>query len=117
MARKIWKQVGNWIQAPSLMPENWSQLEDLDAWFVVLITDTSPSARPGMRSVITLTIWELWLERNSRVFKKTLKTVQQIVHSIQDEVRNWILAGNKDLEQLMPVLPARQKPLPQVFPP
>jgi hypothetical protein len=117
MAREIWKQLGNWIEAPSLMPENRSQVEHRDDWFVALIVEASPSARPGMRLVITLTIWEQFLERNSRVFKKTLKTVQQIVHSIQDEAHNWILAGNKNLEQLIPALPARQNLLPQVFPP
>jgi hypothetical protein len=85
MAREVWKQVGNWIQGPSLMPENWSQTEDLNAWFVSLIAEATPSARPGIHSVITLTIWELWIERNSRVFKRTSKSALQILHSIQDE--------------------------------
>ena len=101
MAREVWKQVGNWIQAPSLMPENRSQIEDLDTWSVALVAEAPPSTRPGMRSVVTLMIWELWIERNSRVFKKGSKTAQRVLHSIPDEARNWMLAGNKGLEQLI----------------
>jgi hypothetical protein len=99
------------------MPENWTQVEHFQAWFVALIAEAPPSDRPGVGSVITLTIWELWLERNSWVFKKTIKTVQQIVHSIQDEARNWILPGNKDMEQLTHPLSAQHNQLPRVLPP
>jgi hypothetical protein len=50
----------------------------------------------------TLTIWELWIERNSRVFKKVARSVQQIVYTIQDEARTWAFAGNRGLELLLP---------------
>jgi len=80
------------------MPGNWTQTEHLQDWFVSLIAETPESVRPGVGSVIILTIWELWLERN--VFKKTIKMVQQIVHSIRDAVHNWTTVGNQDLELL-----------------
>ena len=100
-AKEIWKHVGIWAQVPSLRPENWTHEENLQDWFVALIADTSKSARPGVGSVIVIAIWELWLERNNRVFKKNSNTVQQIVHSIHDAVRNCITAGNKGLVQLI----------------
>jgi hypothetical protein len=102
MAREVWKQVGNWIQAASLMPENWDQTADMGEWFTGLVTAAAPSVRPGMRSMATLTIWELWIERNSRVFKKVARSVQQIVYTIQDEARTWAFAGNRGLELLLP---------------
>jgi hypothetical protein len=50
------------------------------------------------------------LERNSRVFKKTIKTIQQIVHSIRDAAHNWATAGNQDLglltQQRLTLVPA-----------
>ena len=39
VTKEIWKQVGTWIQASSLLPENWTQTEHLQDWFVALIAD------------------------------------------------------------------------------
>jgi len=95
VAREIREQVGRWIQMSFLMPQSWSQTEHLHDWFVALIVETPQTLRPGAGSIIILTIWELWLERNNRVFKKTIKTAQQIVHSICDAARNWATVETK----------------------
>jgi len=100
MAAEIWRQVGGWAQAASLVPSNWKQTADLKEWFTELVAPSAPSARPGLRSLTILTIWEIWLERNARVFMKE-RSAQQVVSSIQDEARNWVLAGNRGLDLLL----------------
>jgi hypothetical protein len=32
-----------------------------------------------------LVVWEVWRERNNRVFRKVARTVSQIIYDIQDE--------------------------------
>lgn len=102
MTREVWKQVGEWVQANSLMPENWNPPVHLSDWFNELVAGAAPSVCPGLRSIAAVTIWEIWKERNARVFKRTTRSVQQIVCTIRDEARTWAFAGNKGLEMLLP---------------
>jgi hypothetical protein len=62
-------------------------------WFTGLISSTEPSLRPGLQSIAMLVVWEVWCERNNRVFRKVARTVGQIIYSIQDEARTWAFAG------------------------
>ena len=74
----------------------------MGVWFTDLVATADPSLRPGLQSLVTLTIWEIWRERNNLVFRKVTRTVRQIVYNIQDEARTWRFAGNRDLEMLLP---------------
>ena len=74
----------------------------MGVWFTDLVATADPSLRPGLHSLVTLTIWEIWRERNNLVFRKETRTVWQIMYSIQDEARTWRFAGNRDLEMLLP---------------
>jgi hypothetical protein len=51
-----------------------------------------------------LVVWEVWRERNHRVFRKVARTVGQIIYNIQDEARTWAFAGNRGLDMLLPAL-------------
>jgi hypothetical protein len=87
VTREIWEEVALWIQAPSLLPENWSNSFAMEEWFIELSAIEDASRRPGLQSIVLLTIWEIWRERNNRVFRREAKTVSHIVASIQDEAR------------------------------
>jgi hypothetical protein len=62
----------------------------------------SNTQRMGVSAPTILTIWELLREQNERVFRKHERTVQQALHSIQDEARTWAFAGYRDLGRLLP---------------
>jgi hypothetical protein len=49
-----------------------------------------------------LIIWEIWNERNDRVFKNKRATSQVIFDRITKEAKLWVVAGAKNLSQLMP---------------
>jgi hypothetical protein len=55
-----------------------------------------------MTSLAMLIIWEIWNERNDRVFKNKRATSQVIFERITKEAKLWVLAGAKNLSQLMP---------------
>ncbi|CAD6253342.1 unnamed protein product [Miscanthus lutarioriparius] len=87
----------------SLIPANWNNSSTMGDWFTDMVAAADPSIlRPGLQSMVTLTIWEIWRERNNLVFRKETRTVWQIMYSIQDEARTWRFAGNRDIDMLLP---------------
>lgn len=88
------------MSAPTLKPNNWTLTEDFGQWFISLADSDQGSRKKGVRSVAILTIWGIWKERNSRVFNRTSRSVEQVLNAIKEEARLWIRAGNEVLEEL-----------------
>ena len=70
VTRSIWDRVGIWLQAPSLQPAHWDTSEDVKDWLLQIIRKFPSSCKKGVRALILLIIWEIWKERNNRVFRK-----------------------------------------------
>jgi hypothetical protein len=58
--------------------------------------------RKGLASLVLLTVWEIWKERNARVFRHKLSPTFVILDKIKCEARLWVLAGAKRLGELIP---------------
>jgi hypothetical protein len=56
----------------------------------------------AMASLAVLMCWEIWNERNDRVFKSKHAPSHIIFKNIRKEARLWVLAGAKRLGSLMP---------------
>ena len=57
---------------------------------------------PGKRSfntAVTVGLWQIWLERNSRVFEKVSHLPHIVVRNIAEELRLITLAGRGGREQ------------------
>lgn len=67
-----------------------------------LLTEEAPNAAAaeGLKSLSLLTIWIIWKERNNRVFQQRHETVERLLSHLQEEAKNWILAGAKSLAYL-----------------
>jgi hypothetical protein len=62
----------------------------------------SPHLLPkSLRTAIMLISWEIWKERNERVFNNKSSLPSVIMHKIREEGKNWILAGAKGLGELL----------------
>ena len=62
----------------------------------------TPTAHPkGLKSAIILITWELWKERNARVFNNKFTMPSALLDKIKDEGKNWILAGAKHFGELV----------------
>ena len=97
-SRSVWDKVGSWVSAAALRPTHWTQTEDLGQWYADMGNSGTRDARDGVRSMIMLTTWELWRERNNQVFHRSSRTLEQVFRAIQEEARTWIWAGNRGLE-------------------
>ena len=49
--------------------------------------------RKGFDSLVLLTVWMLWKERNSHVFQRAAETVPSVCRKITDEIELWKLSG------------------------
>lgn len=48
-----------------------------------------------------LVCWEIWRERNRRIFKGESRSVRQLMPLICDEASLWATAGNKGIQMLL----------------
>jgi hypothetical protein len=72
-------------------------------WLLQLVNSLLPAVNGGIiRSLIMLILWEVWRERNGRVFRKECRQVQKIMDAIYDEAKLWAHAGNKGLQMILP---------------
>ena len=58
--------------------------------------------RKAMASLTLLVVWEIWNERNARVFNKKFASPVVILEKIKREARMWVTAGAKHLGEIMP---------------
>jgi hypothetical protein len=56
----------------------------------------------AMESLVMLVSWEVWKERNARVFKSDASTLNMVVSKIKEEVALWSVAGATSLGIIMP---------------
>ena len=53
--------------------------------------------KKAIRSLAMLIIWEVWKERNARVFNRHETSTTMLMEKIKAEANLWITAGAKDL--------------------
>jgi hypothetical protein len=70
-------------------------------WWYLLAEDRSPHLK-GIASLTLLVVWELWKERNVRVFRNNFAPSFVILENIKWEAFLWVLAGAKRLCDLTP---------------
>jgi hypothetical protein len=57
----------------------------------------------AVRSLTILVAWELWKERNNRIFQRRHSTSESLISKIKEEARTWCLAGAKRLKEILPL--------------
>lgn len=98
---RLWDKIFDWA-AMNIPPRgDWSAFSSISEWWSHL--GSMPGMpRKGFRSLIILVSWEVWKERNGRIFQRNFKSLDQLLCKIKDEVRCWTLAGAKHLGALCP---------------
>jgi hypothetical protein len=84
VARNIWKRVADWVGAASLAPENWNPTDNLKDWILGIVDGLPRHSKEALTSLVLLVIWEIWRERNSRIFRHVCRFIPQILTDIQD---------------------------------
>jgi hypothetical protein len=71
--KRLWKEIATWTQIYSLHPSAWPPSETLEKWWTTM-SNAPGASRKGICSLIILVCWEVWNERNARVFDHTEST-------------------------------------------
>lgn len=63
-----WDRLAGLANLPSLKPASWMDTTSINDWMTVCWKKATPVKRKGVLSLLHLASWELWGERNRRIF-------------------------------------------------
>ena len=98
---RVWTVVKSWLGMHDIFPSDWRIIPTVKDWWEEVIHGVSQHGK-ALASLAMLVSWELWKERNARVFRNQSSTMEMVANKIKDETRLWSLAGAKALSVLMP---------------
>ena len=61
----------------------------------------SKDNRRCLDTLVILTSWLLWKERNDRTFDRQVRTVHDVLARVYDEIVDWFQAGFRRLESVV----------------
>ena len=70
---RIWTNILSWSGFHGIYPSQWTNFDDVKEWWshIALGTDR---ARKAMAFLLMLVTWEIWKERNARIFQNHNKS-------------------------------------------
>jgi hypothetical protein len=88
--------VAEWVGCRHLHQNECPFSESVLQWWRNL-SEAPDINRQGTRSLLLLVIWEIWLERNARVFNRVKSSALTVFAKVKSETTTWIVAGAKQL--------------------
>jgi hypothetical protein len=90
---RLWEKVAEWFHNSVIQPGDWVGLS-IELWWRNMTNSQIPNCK-AISSLALLVTWELWNERNVRVFNNKHATVAVILEKIKNEARLWVIVGAK----------------------
>ena len=81
--------IASWTAKPTLSPQLWRPSENTMHWWIN-ITSSEHVPRKAIRSLALLVIWEIWRERNARVFRNRETSPLGLLEKIKSEAAAWV---------------------------
>ena len=100
-SREIWFNVLRKVGWESVTPS--LHMDHLASWWTEARKHVPKPNRRGFDSLVVLICWQLWKERNDRTFDRRVRTIEQVIDRIVDEIAAWSLAGFRHLETVSPI--------------
>jgi hypothetical protein len=97
-SREVWVRLLRSIGLLHLCP---AQDAALAPWWLAGHKSLPKERRRGFDSLVTLVWWNIWRERNSRVFNDAMKQAAELASWIHEEGGQWIHAGCSRLSALL----------------
>ncbi|KAG2633749.1 hypothetical protein PVAP13_2NG247503 [Panicum virgatum] len=97
--REVWFRLlrrSDWL---SLAPN--AQSTFFVSWWSTARKQLSKANRCCFDSLVILTSWMLWKERNDRTFDRRVRTVDDVLTRVYDEITDWFQAGFRCLELVL----------------
>lgn len=88
-----WGKIARLHRMPALLPESWTGNGNIKGWLTNCYNRATEDTKKGTLSIMQLMSWELWRERNRRIFQQELMEREGFVAKVRDEIHLWNLAG------------------------
>ena len=98
---RIWNALKTWLGLHDIYPNEWLGIPTVKDWWTDVIHKRGAS-RKVMASLAMLVSWEIWLERNARVFRNNSSTATRLIDKIKEEAAMWGRAGAKAMCNFIP---------------
>jgi hypothetical protein len=92
--KNVWSLIASWTVQPTLSPQQWRPSKNTWHWWTN-ITFTEHVPQKAIRSLSLLVIWEIWRQRNARVFTNHETSAVGLLAKIKNEAAAWVSAGVK----------------------
>ena len=99
-SREIWFNVLRKVGWESVTPS--LHMDHHASWWTEARKHVPKHNRRGFDSLVVLICWQLWKERNDRTFDRRVRTIEEVIDRIVDEIAAWSLAGFRHLETVSP---------------
>jgi hypothetical protein len=76
--------------------------QDLSSWWRQCRASIRGAAQRRLNSLLMLVTWNIWRERNGRIFGNNYKPIQQVIDQIKSKARLWTIASRGRL--LIPIV-------------
>ena len=98
---RIWNHILTWLGMHHISTAIWQTRTSVKDWWNgnLQIRLGSPKV---LASLMMLISWEIWTERNARVFRDTIIPSMVLICKIKEEVSLWTVAGAKHMSVVMP---------------
>ncbi|KAM0908011.1 hypothetical protein ACQ4PT_015727 [Festuca glaucescens] len=101
LAQQIWHTLVAWQNCEGVTTALQSKPCSISAFRESWMEATPAEHKKGVGSLLILTCWNIWRERNARIFRDKQCSVLQISRCIKDEAQEWAFAGAKALRKLL----------------
>ncbi|CAN6296602.1 unnamed protein product [Urochloa humidicola] len=93
-AQQVWVLVQQWCEGLVQIPQREMGIED---WWNLSLAGTSKQIRRSKATIMIYTVWNIWKERNRRVFEGISATPQRVMALIKEEMSIWESAYAADV--------------------
>ena len=63
-----------------------------------IIAAAAPGHRKGVKTVVALISWHIWLERNACTFRGKQANARHVIEACKRDMQQWRMAGAKCIE-------------------
>ncbi|XP_071676824.1 uncharacterized protein [Lolium perenne] len=97
-SRTVWFEVLSWIRSTYGPPSEGHFVE----WWSQVVRTAPRQLRKGTSSIIMLTVWWIWKNRNAAIFDNAQLSVPSLLSDIKTEAQQWANAGARGVRQFLP---------------
>jgi PAS domain-containing protein len=82
----VWDQILSWENFTELQSHLQAAPVHIRTWWEEVVSRVSNSKRRRLNGVIIYTFWNIWKERNWRIFNNATETVLQVATRIKEDI-------------------------------